>query len=118
MRDDTGHRGSWIIIGRDDSLNVFCAAASQNRFDFLFRVADAHVARTFVPAQILQGRSVIVMEKRVPAGQCGKFPVISMRRTDTNDFAHFASSLVAPKLTRWRSAPSDDGVLTGEGITG
>src|SRR6202140_3428554 len=50
--------------------------------------------------------------------QCGKFAVISMRRTDTNDFAHFASSLVAPKLTQWLSAPSDDGILTGEGITG
>jgi hypothetical protein len=36
------------------------------------------------------------MEKRMPVGQRGKFPVISMRRTDTNDFAHFASSLVAP----------------------
>jgi hypothetical protein len=31
-------------------LNVLCAAASQNRFDFLFRVADAHIARTFIHA--------------------------------------------------------------------
>jgi hypothetical protein len=76
------------------------------------------------------------MEKRVPVGQRGKFAAISMCRTDANDFAHFASSLVAAnadlthvpaerppyffiiRLRREISPmPSDDGVLTGEGIT-
>jgi hypothetical protein len=72
------------------------------------------------------------MEKRVPVGHCGKFAVIPKRRTDANDFAHFASSLVAPnadlthvpaerppyffiiRLRREISPmPSDDGVLNG-----
>ncbi|CAN5439661.1 hypothetical protein BH20ACI3_BH20ACI3_19290 [soil metagenome] len=88
---DAGERGSRIIVGANDCINIFLFTYGEDVFNLGLRIVNSNSLRRLIGYEILKGQTRIIMEQKpvlTSTRQGRNLSAIAMRSADDKNCAH------------------------------